>query len=74
VRTECATRQIREPVGLLRVRKAWEGKERVASGCLVLLKEAQARYAGRLVEALYRKVAPEGYRCDTEENATCGAS
>ena len=30
-----------------RVRKAWEAKERVASADVVLLKEAQARYAGR---------------------------
>jgi hypothetical protein len=38
-----------------RVRKAWEVKERVASAEVVLLKEAQARYAGRLFEELYEK-------------------
>jgi hypothetical protein len=36
-----------------RVRKAWEEKERVASADVVLLKEAQARYAGRQFEKLY---------------------
>jgi hypothetical protein len=38
-----------------RVRKAWEAKERVASADVVLLKEAQARYAGREFEELYEK-------------------
>lgn len=38
-----------------RVRKAWEAKERVASADVVLLKEAQARYAGRQFEELYEK-------------------
>lgn len=37
------------------VRKAWEAKERVASAEVVLLKEAQARYAGRQFEELYEK-------------------
>ena len=38
-----------------RIRRAWEGKERVASADVVLLKEAQARYAGRQFEELYEK-------------------
>jgi hypothetical protein len=38
-----------------RVRKAWEAKERVASADVVLLKEAQARYASRQFEELYEK-------------------
>jgi len=38
-----------------RVRKAWEAKERVASADVVLLKEAQARYAGKQFEELYEK-------------------
>jgi hypothetical protein len=38
-----------------RVRKAWEGKERVASAEVVLLKEAQALYTGRQFEELYEK-------------------
>jgi len=47
-----------KPVNVLeyfRVRKAWESKERVASADVVLLKEAQARYAGRKFEELYEK-------------------
>ena len=36
-----------------RVRKAWDAKERVASAEVVLLKEAQERYAGRNFEELY---------------------
>ena len=38
-----------------RLRKAWEAKERVASADVVLLKEAQARYAARQFEELYEK-------------------
>jgi hypothetical protein len=38
-----------------RVRKAWDAKERVASVEVVLLKEAQARYAGRNFEELYER-------------------
>jgi hypothetical protein len=38
-----------------RLRKAWEAKERVASADVVLLKEAQARYAGGEFEELYEK-------------------
>jgi hypothetical protein len=38
-----------------RVRKTWEAKERVASADVVLLKEAQARYAGRQFDELYEK-------------------
>ena len=38
-----------------RLRKAWEAKERVASADVVLLKEAQARFAGRQFEELYEK-------------------
>src|SRR5713101_5823041 len=38
-----------------RVRKAWEAKERVASADVVLLKEAQARYASRQFEEMYEK-------------------
>ncbi len=36
-----------------RLRKAWDAKERVASADVVLLKEAQGRYAGRNFEELY---------------------
>ena len=36
-----------------RLRKAWDAKERVASADVVLLKEAQARYAGAKFEELY---------------------
>jgi len=38
-----------------RFRRAWEAKERVASADVVLLKEAQARYAGCQFEELYEK-------------------
>lgn len=38
-----------------RIRRAWEAKERVASADVVLLKEAQARYAGPRFEELYEK-------------------
>jgi hypothetical protein len=38
-----------------RVRKAWDAKERVASADVVLLKEAQGRYAGRNFEELYER-------------------
>src|SRR6266852_4173214 len=48
-----------------RVRKAWEAKERVASADVVLLKEAQARYAGRQFEELYEKWR-RGAIADTE--------
>jgi len=47
-----------KPVSVLdyfRIRRAWEAKERVASAEVVLLKEAQARYAGRQFEELYEK-------------------
>ncbi len=37
------------------VRKAWDAKERVASADVVLLKEAQGRYAGRNFEELYER-------------------
>jgi hypothetical protein len=47
------------------VRKAWEAKERVASADVVLLKEAQARYAGRRLEELYEKWR-RGAIADTE--------
>ena len=36
-----------------RLRKAWDAKERVASADVVLLKEAQAFYPGKLFEDLY---------------------
>jgi hypothetical protein len=36
-----------------RLRKAWDAKERVASADVVLLKEAQQRYAGSRLENLY---------------------
>jgi hypothetical protein len=48
-----------------RVRKAWEAKERVASADVVLLKEAQARYAGRQFEELFEKWRG-GFTTDTE--------
>jgi hypothetical protein len=51
-------REQAKAVDLLRyfqVRKAWEAKERVASGDVVLLKEAQGHYAGRQFEELYEK-------------------
>jgi hypothetical protein len=38
-----------------RIRRAWEAKERVASAEVVLLKEAQARYAGRQFDGLYEE-------------------
>ena len=38
-----------------RLRKAWDAKERVASADVVLLKEAQQRYAGSRVENLYEE-------------------
>ncbi|MGH9824834.1 MAG: hypothetical protein ACREDR_16515 [Blastocatellia bacterium] len=37
-----------------RVRKAWDSRERVASADVVLLKEAQVRYAGGEFEDLYK--------------------
>src|SRR5258708_4084872 len=37
------------------LRKAWDGKERVASADVVLLKEAQEQYAGRNFEELYER-------------------
>jgi hypothetical protein len=37
-----------------RLRKAWEGMERVASADVVLLKEAHSRYSGSRIEELYR--------------------
>jgi hypothetical protein len=48
-----------------RVRKAWEAKERVASADVVLLKEAQVRYAARQFEELYEKWRRGGFE-DTE--------
>lgn len=38
-----------------RLRKAWDGKERVASADVVLLKEAQSRYSSNGTEELYKK-------------------
>ena len=38
-----------------RVQKAWDARERVASADVVLLKEAQARYAGTNFEELYER-------------------
>jgi len=38
-----------------RLRKAWDAKERVASADVVLLKEAQERYAGRKLEEVYER-------------------
>jgi plasmid maintenance system killer protein len=38
-----------------RIRRAWEAKERVSSADVVLLKEAQERYAGRQYEEMYEK-------------------
>jgi hypothetical protein len=54
-----------------RVRKAWEAKERVASADVVLLKEAQARYAGRQFEELYGEWR-KGTIADTELTRTTG--
>jgi hypothetical protein len=48
-----------------RIRRAWEAKERVASADVVLLKETQARYAGRQFEELYEKWR-QGAIADTE--------
>jgi hypothetical protein len=48
-----------------RIRRAWEAKERVASADVVLLKEAQARYADRQFEELYEKWR-SGAIADTE--------
>jgi hypothetical protein len=36
-----------------RLRRAWDGRERVASADVVLLKEAQGRYAGKHFDELY---------------------
>lgn len=47
--------QSANPLNYFRVRKAWEAKERVASADVVLLKEAQVRYAARPFEDLYEK-------------------
>jgi hypothetical protein len=61
-------REHAKAVNLLRyfqVRKAWEAKERVASADVVLLKEAQGRYAGRQFEELYEKWR-KGAIADTE--------
>ncbi len=57
-----------EPISVLdyfRIRRAWEAKERVASVDVVLLKEAQARCAGRQFEELYEKWR-RGAIADTE--------
>jgi hypothetical protein len=46
------------PVNVLKyfqLRKAWDAKERVVSADVVLLKEAQQRYAGSATEEVYRK-------------------
>jgi hypothetical protein len=54
----CGKRDQSRPVNILdyfRLRKAWDAKERVASADVVLLKEAQQRYAGSQVENLYGK-------------------
>src|SRR5258707_13737434 len=65
-------RDLAKAVNLLhyfRVRKAWEAKERVASADVVLLKEAQARYAGSQFEELYEKWR-KGAVADTEVTRT----
>lgn len=38
-----------------RLRKAWDARERVASADVVLLKEAQRRYAGKQFDELYER-------------------
>lgn len=38
-----------------RLRKAWDGRERVASADVVLLKEAQGRYAGKHFDEFYER-------------------
>jgi hypothetical protein len=38
-----------------RLRKAWDGKERVASADVVLLKEARDRFVGKTIEDLYER-------------------
>ncbi len=38
-----------------RLRKAWDAKERVASACVVLLKEAQQRYLSSKIEEIYEQ-------------------
>jgi hypothetical protein len=38
-----------------RLRKAWDGRERVASADVVLLKEAQGRYAGKQFDEFYER-------------------
>jgi hypothetical protein len=68
-------REQAKAVNLLRyfqVRKAWEAKERVASADVVLLKEAQGRYAGRQFEELYEEwrkgvIADTGVALGTEQ-------
>ena len=44
-----------EDFGVLSPRKAWDAKGQVSSADVVLLKEAQRRYAGSNVENLYRE-------------------
>src|SRR5208283_1640198 len=60
-----------------RIRKTWEAKERVASADVVLLKEAQARYAGCQFEELYEKwrkgaIADAEVTRNTEQARPCG--
>jgi hypothetical protein len=51
----CDRSQPTDILDYFRIRKAWEARERVASADVVLLKEAQARNAGRDFEELYDK-------------------
>jgi hypothetical protein len=61
------------PLHYFRLRKAREAKVRVASADVVLLKEAQARYAGSQFEELYEKWR-RGAVADTRSDANSGAS
>jgi len=76
----CGARDRSKSVSALdyfRVRKAWEAKERVASADVVLLKEAQGRYAGCQLEELYEKwrkgaIAGADVTRNTEQARPCG--
>jgi len=52
----CGARDHSKSINVLdyfRIRRTWEAKERVSSADVVLLKEAQGRYAGRQYEEMY---------------------
>ena len=70
----CGVRDHRKSVSVLdyfRLRKAWDAKERVASADVVLLKEAQARYAGSQFDELY-ETWRQGTIADSEVTRSAG--